>query len=174
MATSTATTVAAYLAALPPPRREAIAAVRDVVLTHLPEGYEEAMGFGMICYSVPLADYPDTYNGQPLCYAALAAQKNFNTIYLMNAYAGEQLDTLKQGFADARLKLDMGKSCVHFKTAADLPLDTIGSVIASTTPARWIEIFEASRSPGAKKKAGAKKKKAAPKSAKKTAGKAKR
>ena len=167
MASSTATTVAAYLAELPPPRREAIAAVRDVVLTHLPEGYEEAMGFGMICYSVPLADYPDTYNGQPLCYAALAAQKNFNTLYLMNAYAGEQLDTLKRGFADDRRKLDMGKSCVHFKTAADLPLDTIGSVIASTTPARWIEIFEASRSPDAKKKA-------APKSAKKTAGKAKR
>ena len=34
------------------------------------------VGFGMICYTLPLERYPDTYNGQPLCYAGLAAQKN--------------------------------------------------------------------------------------------------
>jgi len=38
--------VAAYLAALPPDRREAIEAVRAVILANLPAGYEEAFGYG--------------------------------------------------------------------------------------------------------------------------------
>jgi hypothetical protein len=75
MARSSATTVEAYLAELPDDRRDTVAAVRQVVLDHLPEGYQERMNWGMISYEVPLERYPETYNGQPLMYAALAAQK---------------------------------------------------------------------------------------------------
>jgi hypothetical protein len=39
----------------------------------------------------------------------------------------------------------MGKSCVHFKTADDLPLDLVGAVIASTPVDRWIAIARAAR-----------------------------
>ncbi|NIR35130.1 MAG: DUF1801 domain-containing protein, partial [Actinobacteria bacterium] len=42
------------------------------MLDNLPDGYEEAMGWGMISYEIPLSRYPDTYNGKPLAYAALA------------------------------------------------------------------------------------------------------
>lgn len=66
MVSSTAKTVAAYLAELPPERRAVVSAVRDAVNAHLPPGYEEAMAFGMIGWSVPLSRYPDTYNQQPL------------------------------------------------------------------------------------------------------------
>ena len=69
---STASTVDEYLAELPDDRRDAIQAVRDVILGHLPDGFEEAMNWGMIAYQVPLPSHPDTYNGQPLMYAALA------------------------------------------------------------------------------------------------------
>ena len=68
MARSEAATVDAYLAELPPERREAIAAVRSVVLDNLPAGYEEVMQFGMIGYVVPFSTVPKTYNGQPLQY----------------------------------------------------------------------------------------------------------
>ena len=63
---STAETVAEYLAGLPQDRRQAIELVRRTILEHLPEGYEEAMNWGMITYQIPLDRYPDTYNGQPL------------------------------------------------------------------------------------------------------------
>ena len=76
MVQSQASDVTAYLAELPPERRAVVAAVRDVVLANLPAGYREAVGWGMITWSIPLERYPDTYNQQPLCFAALAAQKN--------------------------------------------------------------------------------------------------
>ena len=62
MAQSVAQTVADYLAELPPDRRETIAAVRQIILENLPEGFQEAMQYGMISYVIPLERYPKTYN----------------------------------------------------------------------------------------------------------------
>jgi hypothetical protein len=146
MARSKAATVAGYLQELPPDRRKEIQKVRAVIRKHLPAGFEETMNWGMISYEVPLSTYTTTYNKQPLAFAALAAQKNYNALYLMSAYSTEQsATTLREGFRKAGKKLDMGKSCIRFDTAEDLPLDTIGEIIASTTPAEWVSIFEASR-----------------------------
>lgn len=129
---SDAATVEAYLAELPADRRAALETVRQTILTNLPAGYEEAMNWGMIVYQVPLSVYPDTYNRQPLAYAALASQKNYMAVYLMAIYADE---TDRQRFEDAYRatgkKLDIGKSCVRFKKLADLPLELIGETIAS-------------------------------------------
>lgn len=47
-----------YIANLPPERREAIAAVREVIRENLPAGYEEGIEFGMIAYYVPLDRFP--------------------------------------------------------------------------------------------------------------------
>lgn len=80
MAKSKAKTVDEYLLELPEDRRAAIAAVRQVILTNLPEGYHEMMQFGMIGYVVPLEHYPVTYNGQPLMFAALTSQKNYMSL----------------------------------------------------------------------------------------------
>jgi hypothetical protein len=79
---SNAASVEEYVSALPDDRRVTIERVRDVILENLPKGYEEAMNWGMITYQVPLETYPDTYNGQPLMYAALASQKNHMAVYL--------------------------------------------------------------------------------------------
>jgi uncharacterized protein YdhG (YjbR/CyaY superfamily) len=140
---SKATTVAGYLAELPPDRRKTISAVRAVVRKSLPEGYKESIGYGMICYSVPLSKYPDSCNGQPLCYAALAAQKNYCALYLMNVYGdAPTAKAFRDGFKKAGKRLDMGKSCVRFKTADDLPLDVIGKTIAATPVKTFIERYE--------------------------------
>jgi hypothetical protein len=64
MVQSGAKSVEAYLKELPPERREAVAAVRALVLDHLPAGYVEATRWGMICYEIPIERYPETYNGQ--------------------------------------------------------------------------------------------------------------
>lgn len=145
MALSKATTVDAYLKELPADRRKTIAAVRDVILKHLPKGYAEKMAWGMISYAIPLETYPDTYNGQPLCIAGLASQKNSCTLYLMGAYGDPKLYAwLEAEFRKRGLKFDMGKSCLHFKTVDDVPLDVIGKAIAKVTPAKFIKFVEAS------------------------------
>ncbi|OLD43534.1 MAG: hypothetical protein AUI55_01665 [Gemmatimonadetes bacterium 13_1_40CM_2_70_7] len=146
MPRSKAKTVAKYLAELPDDRRQTIAAVRQLVLRHLPKGYEETMSAGMIAYVIPLARFPKTYNGQPLWYAALASEKSYCSLHLMRAYGDpHQTAALKAAFARAGKKLDMGKACVHFKTVEDLELDSIGAVIASTPPEAFIAIYEQSR-----------------------------
>jgi len=127
---SKAKTVAEYIASLPEGRRGAIKAVRDVVRKHMPEGYNEGIEYGHISWSVPLSVYPDTYNGEPLCYAALASQKNHMALYLMCAYAdGPIKQRLVAGFKAAGKKLDMGKACIRFRRLEDLPLEALGEAV---------------------------------------------
>ena len=148
MVSSLAATVADYLDALPPERREHIEAVRNVVNAALPVGYVETMTYGMIGWVIPLADYPGTYNGQPLAYAGLAAQKNSISLYLNCAYASpDRTDQFRQAWAASGKKLDMGKSCIRFKRADALALDVIRDEIAATTPAEFIAVYEATRPP---------------------------
>ena len=74
MVSSAAKSVDEYLDSLPAERRIVVGAVRDVVRRNLPKGFSETMGYGMIAYNTPLERYPETYIGQPLCYAAIAAK----------------------------------------------------------------------------------------------------
>ena len=122
MAKSKAKTVDEYLAELPEDRRAEIAIVRKVILANLPDGYQEMMQFGMIGYVVPLERYPVTYNGQPLMFAALASQKNYMSLYLMNICSDEAVEKwFVEGYKASGKKLDMGKACVRFKSLQDLP-----------------------------------------------------
>jgi len=149
MVVSKVTTVADYLSELPPERAKVIAHVRDLVNQALPDGYREGIGYGMIGWVVPLEDYPDTYNGQPLIYAGLAAQKNHFALYLNCVYSSpERTERLKSAFAEAGKKLDMGKSCIRFKRVGDLPEMVVAAEIASATPEQFIAINEAARQRG--------------------------
>ncbi len=146
MVSSKAASVTGYLAELPPERRKVLAAMRRLIRAHIPEGYKESMQFGMIGYGIPLSRYPNTYNGQPLAYVALAAQKNNYTLYLMGPYLDPRLDKrLREVFLAAGKKLDMGKSCLHFKRLEDLPLDDLGEIIASMPVEEYIRRYEAAR-----------------------------
>jgi uncharacterized protein YdhG (YjbR/CyaY superfamily) len=146
MAHSTATTVEEYMAELPSDRREALEAVRRVILESLPMGYEEIMQFGMIGYVVPLERYPVTYNKQALQYAALSSQKNYMSLYLMCIYGDPEGETqFVQEFRASGKKLDMGKSCVRFKRLEDLPLDLIGKTIARSSVDEFIGMIEAAQ-----------------------------
>ena len=136
----------AYLAELPPQRREVVAGVREVVLENLPEGFEEGVEFGMISYHVPLGRYPGTYNGRPLGVAALASQKNYVSLYLFGVYYDpETRRWFEERFRASGKRLNMGKSCVRFKEAEDLPMEVIGETIARVTPEDVISRYEASR-----------------------------
>ena len=149
MVSSKAATVADYLAGLPADRRAEVETVRDAINSAMPAGYREGMGYGMIGWVIPLEDYPETYNKLPLSYAGLAAQKNSYSLYLVSIYADPaRAEPLRAAAAAMGRTLSMGKSCINFKRAADLPLDAIRNEIASWAPADFIRLHETSRQRG--------------------------
>jgi hypothetical protein len=154
---SEATTVDQYLAELPGDRRDAISALRKVILKNLPKGYEEGMDYGMIGYHVPHSIYPPGYHcnpKQPLPFAALASQKNHMAFYLMCMYGDSEYETwLREAWAKSGKKLDMGKSCIRFKKLDDVPLDVIGAAIKKVPVKKYVAFYEAViNRPAAKKK----------------------
>ena len=141
-----ATTVEEYLAGLPEDRAATVSTVRDEILSRLPEGYEEAINWGMIAYQVPLATYPDTYNKQPLLYAALASQKNHMAVYLTGIYMSEEArNDFETKYKATGKRFDVGKSCVRFRSLDDLPLDVIGDAIASMQVGEFVKAYESTR-----------------------------
>jgi uncharacterized protein YdhG (YjbR/CyaY superfamily) len=140
---SDAATVAEYLSELPADRREAIEKVRKVILKNLPKGYEEAMNWGAITYQVPLKTYPDTYNKQPLAYAALASQKNHMAVYLMGIYGNTAMRRkFEAAYRKSGKRMDAGKACVRFRKLEDLPLELIGESIAAMDVKTYIGKME--------------------------------
>lgn len=138
------TTVAAYLASLGADRRAVVSAARDVVNANLPAGYEEFLCWGMITWGIPLARFSNTYNGQPLCYVALADRKGHVALYLMGVYGSPKLEAdLKAAFKRAGKRLDMGKSCLRFQSLDDLALDALGKSIAAVSPEEMMRRHDA-------------------------------
>jgi hypothetical protein len=143
---SKARTVRQYLDELPEDRREAISAIRDVILKNLPAGYEEGMAYGMIGYHVPHSVYPPGYHcdpKQPLPYVSLALQKNHMALYLMGLGDPEFEAWFRRAWADAGKKLDTGKSCVRFKKLEDVPLQVIGQAIRKVPVKKLVAFYEA-------------------------------
>ena len=143
---SKAKTVNAYLAELPADRREAIEAVRKVILANLDKSYEEGMQYGMIGYYVPHSLYPGGYHcdpKQPLPFAALASQKNYMSVYVGCVYGSPENEKwFRAAWAKTKKKLDMGKSCVRFKKLEDLALDVIGQSIRRMPLKKFIAYYE--------------------------------
>ena len=73
-----------------------------------------------------------------------ASQKNFIAVYHMGIYADPKLlNWFTEAHAKASpKKLDMGKSCLRYKKAEDIPYQLIGELVSKITPDEWIEIYE--------------------------------
>jgi len=160
---SKASSVTAYLSELPADRREAISAVREVILKNLDKDFEEGMQYGMIGYYVPHRVYPAGYHcdpRRPLPFAGLASQKNHMSFYLMSVYGSSVEEKwLREQFAKAGKKLDMGKGCIRFRKLEDLPLDVIGEAIRRVSAKAYIAYYE-SAIRGAKRPSGTAKRQA--------------
>lgn len=139
-----------YLEALPEERRALVAAVRDVVNTNLPTGYQEGIQYRMIGWSVPHSLYPAGYQTdprQPLPYAALGSQKQSVSLHLMGLYLGgdESPDArwFREAWVATGLRLDMGKGCVRFKKLDAVPLDVIGEAVRRFPVDAYIALYQA-------------------------------
>jgi Domain of unknown function (DU1801) len=144
---STLKNVMDYVKSVPKERAEAFRQFRKVILSHLPNGYEECMSYGMIGYVVPQSLYPKCYHCDsklPLPFVSLASQKNFIALYHMGMYADKKI--LEWFVAEypkhCKKKLDMGKSCVRFKYIDDIPFELIGELMKKMSVKEWITLYE--------------------------------
>jgi uncharacterized protein YdhG (YjbR/CyaY superfamily) len=145
---SQAITVDTYLDELPKDRKETVKKLYTSVKKNLPKGFVPIMQYGMISFVVPHKLYPPGYHCKPtdaLPFIGIAAQKNFIAIYHMGIYANP---TLLQWFTDAYTKadlgkLDMGKSCIRFKKAEQIPFTLIAELSKKITVEEWIACYEA-------------------------------
>ena len=145
--TSEAKTPEQYLKELPADRKEPVSKLREVLLTNLPKGFKETMGYGMLTYVVPHEIYPEGYHCDPkqaLPFVSIASQKNFIAFYHMGMYAKPELLKWFQSEypKHSTAKLDMGKSCVRFKKPEQIPYKLIGELIKKISVKEWIECYE--------------------------------
>jgi uncharacterized protein YdhG (YjbR/CyaY superfamily) len=120
---STAATPREYVAALPPDRRAHVETLRKLVKKQVPAA-AESIQWGMIGYAL---------DGRP--FAAIASQKNYLSLYLMDLYTQPGL---RERHAAALAKLKMGKSCINFSDVEELPLDAIADILRAA-PAATVE-----------------------------------
>lgn len=150
---STATTVEEYLDELPKDRREAIEAVREIILKNLPKGYQEVLQYGMLGYVVPLSAFPAGHlnrKNEPVPYVCLASQKNYMSIYLTTVGApwiargvsGDTEGEFRKQYKATGKKLDMGKSCIRFKKLDDLAQNVIAQTVAKWPMKKFIATCE--------------------------------
>lgn len=144
---SKALTVDDYLAELPEDRHHIMTQLRKLIKKNLPKGFKEEMNYGMIGYVVPHSKYPAGYHCKPedpLPFLNIASQKNHIAVYHMGLYCKPDLlnwFTAAHAKASSK-KLDMGKSCIRYKKAEDIPLALIGELASKMTPDEWIQVYE--------------------------------
>ena len=143
-----ANTVDEYIAAAPEERQEALRRIRALLSEHLPQGFEERLGYGMPAFVVPHDLYPEGYHcdpSLPLPFVSFANQKNFVALYHMGLYASpDDMAWFKASWdAKASGKLDMGKSCIRFKNMAKIPWALLVQLARRMTPEDWVARYEA-------------------------------
>ncbi len=142
-----ANTVEEYLKAVPEERKEAFNKLRQTIVDHIPDGFEECINYGMIGYVVPHSTYPQGYHVTPelpLPFCNIAVQKNFIGFYHSGIYGSPELSAwfASEYAKAAKYKLDMGKSCVRLKRNDDIPYELIGRLMEKITVDDWIQIYE--------------------------------
>jgi hypothetical protein len=115
--TDTARTLDAFVGALPLDRGAAVRQVWDAVRASMPPGFTETIGPKFFSFSAGAEQY-----------VALANQKGYISLYLVPIYVYPEL---KAQLDASPKQVRCGKSCINFKRADELPLDTIGAIIAA-------------------------------------------
>lgn len=145
--THNARTPEEYLSLLPGDRQAPMKQLRQVILEHLPDGFQETMSYGMIGYVVPHSLYPDGYHcdpKQPLPFLNIDSQKNYMTLYHNGLYANPELQKWFEEEYRKRMpnKPNMGKSCIRFRKPEHIPYPLIGELCEKVTVDQWIATYE--------------------------------
>ncbi len=144
---STASSPDQYFKQIPDERKNVMNQLRKEILSNLPKGFKEVMAYGMPSYVVPHDLYPSGYHcnsNEPLPFMSLASQKNHIAVYHMGLYMNQ--DLMKWYLSEFKKisdrKADIGKSCIRFKNANDVPIQLLGQLSKKMTVKTWIELYE--------------------------------
>ena len=136
-----ATTIEEDPSGLPVARREALAAIREVVLANLPEGYEEGIQYGALGYYVPHTICPDGYHcdaKQPVPFFSMASKKSGMTLNFFGAYIHQASAALVAAAPDSALiavPVDAVPNVIAIPMAADGPRAATPTPAATPPPA---------------------------------------
>ncbi|MDF2821246.1 MAG: hypothetical protein K0R15_1687 [Clostridiales bacterium] len=136
-----------YIDQLPEDRKSVIVNLRKIIKDNLQKGFEETISYGMISYVIPHSIYPPGYHAnpkEPVPFISIASQKNYIALYHMGIYVYP--DILKW-FQDqypkyVSAKLDMGKSCIRFKKAENIPYDLIAELCRKITLEDYLNKYQ--------------------------------
>ncbi len=142
-------TVPAYIADLPEDRKKAMTKLRSIIRKNLPKGFKETINYKIPSYVVPHSKYPDGYHcdpSLPVPFLGVASQKNFISLHHMGIYADPKLMAwfVKEWPKHVKTKLDMGKSCIRFKSVDAIPYELIAELVAKMSVDDWIGLYEKS------------------------------
>lgn len=128
-------------------RREVMLKLVETIEQHIPSEFQMKVVKEFVHFVVPLEIYPNGYHctpGEPLPFVSLASQKNNMAIYHMGLYMmPKDLEWFQNEYPNySKKKLDMGKSCIRFKKAEDIPFELIGKLMERISAADYIEVYE--------------------------------
>ncbi|HZW06598.1 MAG TPA: DUF1801 domain-containing protein [Phycisphaerales bacterium] len=144
---STAATVPAYLASLPADRREALEAVRKVILKNLDPSFQECMQYGVVGYVLPHSIWPHGHHAKPelpLMYMGMSSQKNDMVVYMLmllhNKPMREWFETAWQATGrKSHLEVTGMGCCLRFKELEDLSLEVIADLMRRTPAKKYLQ-----------------------------------
>ena len=123
--------------------------LRETFVSHLPEGFDETVSYGMLGYVVPHTRYPQGYHvdpSLPLPFVAITKQKHYYAVYHLGLYAFSDLSAWFESEYTAKYgRLDHGKSCLRFKSKEKIPLELLGILAKKISVEEWIAASEANR-----------------------------
>ena len=136
-----------YISKIPKDRIPYFNKLRQTILDAIPEGFEEQMSYGMIGFVVPKNIYPAGYHcntNLPLPFAHIASQKNFIALYHSGIYANKDIHDwfVNEYPKHCKRKLNMGKSCIRFKYADEIPFELIAELLKKISVQDWISMYE--------------------------------
>ena len=106
---SQARTVDEYIQSIPEERQQVISDLRELVRQIAPQAVES------MNYRMP------TYENDGEMFCAIASQKHYMSLYTDV--------TIVEQYRDEMPHLNIGKSCIRFKKAEDLPLDIVKKIL---------------------------------------------
>lgn len=140
-------TVSEYIENITEERRDVFLQILEAIRKGISSDFEECISYGMIGFVVPHSIYPKGYHCDPklpLPFISLANQKNSINLYHMGIYADPQLlDWFVTSYKLTKsAKLDMGKSCIRFNPAKEIPLELIQDLCSRMSAYDWIRLYE--------------------------------
>ena len=121
---SKATTVAAYIAAVPADRKETILKLHALIQKTVPK-LKSHFAYNMLAYgSFEGRNHKKEIINWPII--ALANQKNYISLYVCSVDAGQYI---AEKYKNELGKVSVGKSCIRFKTIENIDLTVLKKVL---------------------------------------------